>query len=64
MTVAQILHHRRYSLQSNRKTKEGADHPDRDAEFRYITATVRKCPRQGTPVIHVGTQKADRRKLP
>ena len=58
MTVAQILHHRRYSLQSNRKTEEGADHPDRDAEFRYITAAVRKCLRQGTPVIPADTPKS------
>src|SRR2546423_624754 len=38
--VAQILHDLHYSLQSNRKTEEGRDHPDRDAQFRHINATV------------------------
>ena len=38
--VAQILHDLDYSLQSNRKTEEGKDHPDRDAQFRHISATV------------------------
>ena len=36
MTVAQLLHGLRYSLQGNAKTKEGKQHPDRDAQFRYI----------------------------
>ena len=40
--VAQILHELNYSLQSNRKTEEGADHPDRDAQFRHINAAVKK----------------------
>src|SRR6516165_6381080 len=43
MKVAQILHDLDYSLQSNRKTEEGADHPDRDAQFRHINAAVKKC---------------------
>ena len=51
MKVAQILHDLDYSLQSNRKTEEGADHPDRDAQFRHIDAAVKKCLRQGIPVI-------------
>jgi hypothetical protein len=38
--VAQLLHDQGYSLQSNRKTEEGADHPDRDAQFRHINAQV------------------------
>ena len=59
MTVAQILHDLHYSLQSNRKTEEGADHPDRDAQFRYINAAVKKCLRQGTPVISVDTKKKE-----
>jgi hypothetical protein len=57
--VAQILHGLDYSLQSNRKTEEGADHPDRDAQFRHINATVKKCLRQGTPVIPVDTKKKE-----
>src|SRR3989304_847852 len=47
MKVAQILHDLHYSLQSNRKTEEGADHPDRDAQFRHINVTVKRCLRQG-----------------
>ena len=42
MKVAQLLHAQDYSLQGNRKTEEGADHPDRDAQFRHINATVRQ----------------------
>ena len=57
--VAQIHHGLDYSLQSNRKTEEGADHPDRDAQFRHINATVKKCLRQGTPVISVDTKKKE-----
>lgn len=57
--VAQILHDLNYSLQSNRKTEEGADHPDRDAQFRHINATVKKCLRQGIPVISVDTKKKE-----
>ncbi len=40
--VAQILHRQDYSLHSNRKTEEGADHPDRDAQFRYINRAVKR----------------------
>ena len=40
--VAQLLHSLDYSLQSNRKTEEGRDHPDRDAQFRHIGTAVRK----------------------
>ena len=57
--VAQILHGLGYRLQSNRKTEEGADHPDRDAQFRHINARVKKCLRQGTPVISVDTKKKE-----
>ena len=57
--VAQILHDLNYSLQSNRKTEEGADHPDRDAQFRHINAAVKKRLAQGTPVISVDTKKKE-----
>lgn len=57
--VAQILHDQNYSLQSNRKTEEGADHPDRDAQFRHISAQVKKCLKQGIPVISVDTKKKE-----
>jgi len=57
--LAQILHQLGYSLQSNRKTEEGADHPDRDAQFRHINATVKKSLRQAIPVISVDTKKKE-----
>ena len=57
--VAQILHALDYSLQSNRKTEEGKDHPDRDAQFRHISATVRRCLSEGSPVISVDTKKKE-----
>jgi hypothetical protein len=57
--VAQILHDQHYSLQSNRKTEEGADHPDRDGQFRYISTQVKKCLRQAIPVISVDTKKKE-----
>jgi len=57
--VAQILHGLDYSLQSNRKTEEGQDHPDRDAQFRHINTAVKRCLRQGIPVISVDTKKKE-----
>jgi Rhodopirellula transposase DDE domain len=57
--VAQILHDLNYSLQGNRKTEEGEDHPDRDAQFRHINLTVKRCLRQGIPVISVDTKKKE-----
>jgi hypothetical protein len=57
--VAQLLHEMRYSLQSNRKTKEGGDHPDRDQQFQYINKKVIKFQRQGQPVISVDTKKKE-----
>jgi hypothetical protein len=59
MKVAQLLHGLDYSLQSNRKTEEGQDHPDRDAQFRHINAAVKRCLAQGTPVISVDTKKKE-----
>ena len=59
MKVAQILHALDYSLQRNRKTEEGADHPDRDAQFRHINAAVKRCLKQGIPVISVDTKKKE-----
>jgi len=57
--AAQILHELDYSLQGNRKTEEGKDHPDRDAQFRYINAAVKKHLRQDLPVISVDTKKKE-----
>jgi hypothetical protein len=59
MKVAQILHDLDYSLQSNRKTLEGKDHPDRDAQFRHINLAVKKSLGQGIPVISVDTKKKE-----
>lgn len=57
--VAQLLRQMNYSLQGNRKTEEGEDHPDRDAQFRHINQQVRRALRQGRPVISVDTKKKE-----
>ena len=57
--VAQLLRDKNYSLQSNRKTEEGADHPDRDAQFRHINAQVKRALATGMPVISVDTKKKE-----
>jgi len=57
--VAQFLRDMNYSLQGNRKTKEGADHPDRDAQFEYINAQVGHAMAAGRPVISVDTKKKE-----
>jgi len=57
--VAQLLHDQHYSLQSTRKTEEGADHPDRDAQFQHINATVKNALAAGVPVISVDTKKKE-----
>jgi hypothetical protein len=59
VTVAQLLHEQNFSLQGTRKTEEGADHPDRDAQFRHINATVKRALKEGTPVISVDTKKKE-----
>jgi hypothetical protein len=57
--VAQLLRDQNYSLQSNRKTEEGANHPDRDAQFRHISAQVKRALATGMPVISVDTKKKE-----
>ncbi|MGH7979952.1 MAG: ISAzo13 family transposase [Limisphaerales bacterium] len=57
--VAQLLREMNYSLQSNRKTEEGDDHPDRDAQFRHINRQVQSALREGQPVISVDTKKKE-----
>ena len=57
--VGQLLHDLEYSLQSNRKTEEGDDHPDRDAQFRHINAAVKRGLAHGDPVISVDTKKKE-----
>ena len=48
-----------YSLQANRKTREGAQHPDRDGQFRHIAGRVRARQRRGEPAISVDTKKKE-----
>ena len=57
--VAQLLHALDYSLQANRKQEEGADHPDRDQQFRHINAVVKRRVAAGAPVISVDTKKKE-----
>ena len=57
--VAHLLHAAGYSLQANRKTREGPQHPDRDAQFQYLTAQVRRFQRQHRPAISVDTKKKE-----
>ena len=57
--VAELLAAAGYSLQANRKTREGTHHPDRDAQFRYINQHVRRGQRATQPVISVDTKKKE-----
>ena len=57
--VRDLLHAAQYSLQANRKTREGPQHPDRDAQFRYLTEQVRRFQRQHRPAISVDTKKKE-----
>jgi len=57
--VAQLLRGLDYSLQGNRKTEEGRDHPDRDAQFEYINQQVSRALVAGWPVISVDTKKKE-----
>ena len=58
-TVRHLLKEAGYSLQANRKTREGNSHPDRDAQFRYINRRVKAQQRQGQPAISVDTKKKE-----
>ena len=58
-TVAKLLHGLGYSLQANRKTKEGASHPDRDAQFAHISETVKAALDAGEPAISLDTKKKE-----
>ena len=57
--VAQLLHQMDYSLQGNRKTKEGSIHPDRNAQFEHIQQRVQHYIREQQPVISVDTKKKE-----
>ncbi|MDQ5833762.1 MAG: ISAzo13 family transposase [Actinomycetota bacterium] len=58
-TVARLLGRMGYSLQANRKTLEGAQHPDRDAQFEHINATLAAALAERQPVISVDAKKRE-----
>lgn len=58
-TVASILHELEYSLQGNKKTKEGADHPERNSQFLYINKIAKDFLSRKDPVISVDTKKKE-----
>ena len=57
--VADLLHELEYSLQANSKTKEGSDHPDRNAQFEYLNEKVKRYLNGKEPVISVDTKKKE-----
>jgi hypothetical protein len=58
-TVYTLLDALDYSLQANRKTEEGADHPDRDAQFEHIYRQVKRFQHDGQPVLSVDAKKKE-----
>jgi hypothetical protein len=58
-TVAALLIEMDYSLQANRKTREGGKHPDRNAQFEYINRQVQRLQKRGQPVVSVDTKKKE-----
>jgi hypothetical protein len=58
-SVAWLLHEAGYSLQANRKTREGNQHPDRNAQFEFINAQATRFQKRGQPVISVDTKKKE-----
>jgi transposase len=58
-SVAPLLRRLGYSLQANAKTREGASHPDRDAQFHHINETVKAALAEGEPTISVDTKKKE-----
>jgi transposase len=57
--VAELLHELGYSLQANQKRRQGTSHPDRDAQFRYISDQVRRFEKKAQPAISVDTKKKE-----
>jgi len=57
--VGKLLKRKGYSLQSNRKTREGKQHPDRNAQFEHINRRVMACQRRGQPAVSVDTKKKE-----
>lgn len=58
-SVRRMLTAMQYSLQANRKTREGRQHPDRDGQFRHISDRVKARQRRGEPAISVDTKKKE-----
>lgn len=58
-TVGRLLKKQGYSLQSNRKTREGTDHPDRNEQFEYISKRVKARHNRNDPAISVDTKKKE-----
>ena len=58
-TVSKLLRDHDYSLQAPNKSVEGAQHPDRNAQFEYINAKAQACVERGVPVISVDTKKKE-----
>lgn len=58
-TVWRLLDELGYSMQSNRKRREGSDHPDRNQQFEFINASAREFLERGWPVISVDTKKKE-----
>lgn len=57
--VSELLHELGYSLQANRKTREGGEHPDRDAQFGHLNAQAEAFLAAGDPVISVDAKKKE-----
>jgi hypothetical protein len=57
--VGELLKKQKFSLQANRKTLEGADNPDRDAQFHFINDAVQAALAENQPVISVDTKKKE-----
>jgi hypothetical protein len=58
-TVGRLLKQQRYTLQRTLKTEEGAQHPDRDAQFRYVNEQAKQQLAAGQPVVSVDTKKKE-----
>lgn len=58
-TVSEVLRASGYSLQANRKTREGSEHPDRNAQFEHIARRVKEFQQRAQPVISVDTKKKE-----
>ena len=58
-TVACLLYAAGYSLQANRKTLEGKNHPDRNAQFEHINEQVQRVQKRGQPVVSIDTKKKE-----